>query len=632
MEESQPSSTKPKKPVKFGLFNNSQPTTFSTYTSVKLPYSTSSTTIPGQSNAKPLTSSVPTLYPTNKSFLPHVSSTQSYLNAKQPTQPQIQLHQSKFPTHQQSTSSSLMPQTSTSSSEMTINHHLQVQNNNSSSSLSYQNGLLKQTSKVMTPSSTTSTTSLALPLDPMKLLEKKIDQQHSETSSQSIPPISSMQPSSWPPSLQSVLENAFHASTTQKERLYIGKFVAKVAEQARKDGTLWIRDWSSLTIPPMSTTLPAITRKRKSLEREVPPPSESTALPISHHHHHHNGTMINSFNRSYLDDDDDDDEFKQKNSQQEQREQQAVLVQKSGVVDREMQIKKKARFFEHQREQAVLNSKKIVGTSTALEKKYLRLTSEADASTVRPEPILKKSFQLVQEKYRDTKDYAYCSEQLKSIRQDLVVQLIQNSFSLQVYEYAARLSLKHGDMAEYLQCNTQLQELYHREDISRVNLPEFTCYRILYMIFMDENLNLMRLLKELTVEQKKHKYLQFALDFYGYFTLMDYYRIFLTVMVEPRLLIQQQQQQQQQQSGNGVVVPSPPLMVPYLFAMFKDKYRLLALKAYVKAYRPMEISLTYIQKMLRFSRAEEFHKFLDHNKVLYHIKSDIIDCKNTTFD
>lgn len=611
--------------MKFGLFNSSQPTTFSNYSSVKLPYSTSSSTIPGLSNVMPMANSVPTLYPSNNSLLPLFSSTQSSLNTRPLIQPQNQLYQSRFPTQQLSVPTNFLPQTSTtSSSEMVMNHHPQFQKNNSSSSLDYQNGLLKQTSKVIIPSIPTSTTSLTLAVDPMKLLEKNIDQQHSDSSSQSI---SSMQPSSWPPSLQSVLENAFIASTTQKQRVYIGKFIAKVAEQARKDGSLWTRDWSSLTIPPMSTTLPAITRKRKSLEREVPPPSESMAFPISRHH---NGTIINNSNTPHIG---DNDNFKQKNSQQQQRELLSSSVH-SGVVNRETEIRKKARFFEHQREQAVLNSKKIVGTSTALEKKYLRLTSEADASTVRPEPILKKSFQLVQEKYRDTKDYAYCSEQLKSIRQDLVVQLIQNSFSLQVYEYAARLSLKHGDMAEYLQCNTQLQELYHREDISKVNLPEFTCYRILYMIFMEENLNLMRLLKELTIEQKQHKYLQFALDIYGHFTLMDYYRIFLTLMVEPRQLIQQQrqQQQQQQQSGNVVTIPSAPLMVPYLFAMFKDKYRLLALKAYIKAYRPMEISLTYMQKMLRFSRVEEFHKFLDHNKVLYHIKSDVIDCKNTTFD
>jgi SAC3 family protein LENG8/THP3 len=74
-----------------------------------------------------------------------------------------------------------------------------------------------------------------------------------------------------------------------------------------------------------------------------------------------------------------------------------------------------------------LESFKIVGTCQKLEKDYLRLTAPPLPSAVRPESVLRKSIQMLKLKWeKDEVDYVYMCSQLKSIRQDLTVQHIQN--------------------------------------------------------------------------------------------------------------------------------------------------------------------------------------------------------------
>lgn len=106
--------------------------------------------------------------------------------------------------------------------------------------------------------------------------------------------------------------------------------------------------------------------------------------------------------------------------------------------------------------------KPFIGTCQTLEKSYFRLTSvgfflfdfenllillllllkAANPSIVRPLAILEQAFEFVMNKYKLNNDWSYISSQLKSIRQDLMVQTIRNDFTVLVYEENARLALE----------------------------------------------------------------------------------------------------------------------------------------------------------------------------------------------
>lgn len=107
-----------------------------------------------------------------------------------------------------------------------------------------------------------------------------------------------------------------------------------------------------------------------------------------------------------------------------------------------LEIPKKLKKIE-EKDKNVGQEKTIVGLNQNLEKKYLRIVGETDPLIIRPENVLKESFFFVIEKFQENKDYQYVIDQLKSIRQDLTVQRIQNNFSVLVYENNARISLRN---------------------------------------------------------------------------------------------------------------------------------------------------------------------------------------------
>lgn len=134
--------------------------------------------------------------------------------------------------------------------------------------------------------------------------------------------------------------------------------------------------------------------------------------------------------------------------------------------------------------------KKIVGTCTTLEKPYTRSSVIIDLSTIRPERILHKSFALAVRKHNSGEaDYYETNSQLLSIRQDMVLQGIRNSFTVSVYEFHGRLAILNKDLSGFNQCQGKLSTLYTTlpEDGENAlyNMPEFLAYRVLYCILLD---------------------------------------------------------------------------------------------------------------------------------------------------
>ncbi|WCJ19445.1 SAC3/GANP/Nin1/mts3/eIF-3 p25 family [Euphorbia peplus] len=149
----------------------------------------------------------------------------------------------------------------------------------------------------------------------------------------------------------------------------------------------------------------------------------------------------------------------------------------------------------------------VKGTCQEIEKRYLRLTSAPDPSTVRPEEVLEKALVMVQ---NSQKNYLYKCDQLKSIRQDLTVQRIVNQLTVKVYETHARLAMEVGDLAEFNQCQSQLKTLY-AEGIQG-NSMEFAAYNLLCVILHSNNTrDLVSSMSRLTEEAKKDKAVKHAL-------------------------------------------------------------------------------------------------------------------------
>lgn len=102
----------------------------------------------------------------------------------------------------------------------------------------------------------------------------------------------------------------------------------------------------------------------------------------------------------------------------------------------------------------------LVGENPQLEKAYVRLTGEPRREDVRPLKVLIKSLAHIKATYAQNEDFEWANEQLKSVRQDLVVQgLLQNRFARDVYETHARILLENGDLDEFQQCQSMIRSL-----------------------------------------------------------------------------------------------------------------------------------------------------------------------------
>lgn len=233
----------------------------------------------------------------------------------------------------------------------------------------------------------------------------------------------------------------------------------------------------------------------------------------------------------------------------------------------------------------------IRGTSTNIEKRYLRLTSEPDPATIRPLPILRQTLEYLKRKWRAEHNYAYICDQFKSLRQDLTVQRIKNEFTVNVYEIHARMALEASDLGEYNQCQSMLLMLYEH------NLPghpdEFLAYRILYMLHTKNRSELGRTIGHLSKVEKETAPVKHALAVQNALATGNYHRFFK-------------------------LYEAAPNMGAYLMDHFVTRERMFALTMMSKAY--MTLPLTHIQTELAFESIEEAHKFMEDHDIANYTK------------
>ncbi|XP_026415385.1 SAC3 family protein A-like isoform X1 [Papaver somniferum] len=217
----------------------------------------------------------------------------------------------------------------------------------------------------------------------------------------------------------------------------------------------------------------------------------------------------------------------------------------------------------------------VKGTCQEIEKRYLRLTSAPDPTTVRPENVLEKALLMVQ---NSQKNYLYKCDQLKSIRQDLTVQRIINVLTVKVYETHARLALEAGDLPEFNQCQSQLQTLYS-EGIKGCQM-EFSAYSLLCVILhSNNNRDLVASMARLPKEAKKHEAVKHALAVRTAVTSGNYVLFFRLYKAAPNL--------------------STCLMDLYV-----EKMRFEAVKCMSKSYRPT-VPVSFVAQVLGFTSSSQ---------------------------
>ena len=224
----------------------------------------------------------------------------------------------------------------------------------------------------------------------------------------------------------------------------------------------------------------------------------------------------------------------------------------------------------------------VVGTSTKLEKPYLRLTSAPDPKTVRPLSTLRQTLELLKQKWRAEGNYAYICDQLKSVRQDLTVQRIKNDFTVKVYEIHARIALEKGDLGEYNQCQSQLRTLY------ALGLPgcsmEFLAYRILYLLHTRNQREVNHLMSELTPEAKAEPAVAHALAVRAAMSAGNFHRLF-------------------------ALYHDAPNMNAYIMDHFVERERVRALLVVARAFRP-SCPLAFLARELGMDSATELDALL----------------------
>mmetsp|Transcript_22383 Transcript_22383/g.62057 ORF Transcript_22383/g.62057 Transcript_22383/m.62057 type:complete len:806 (-) Transcript_22383:370-2787(-) len=298
----------------------------------------------------------------------------------------------------------------------------------------------------------------------------------------------------WPPSLRNYVERAFIRCKTPQNRKQIEVLLKQFINQAETQGELWSRNWETAPLPQLGNSQVEVQKAVQAARAKalaVAAQEKSGAVgkrkwgpkPVA---------------KSDSSSDDDDPVAAQKRFRRAQRfgaghADGAVPTPAKGKQNMRKRLQhipmysggagivSKAHISVGPGEEIDWSEYTIQGTCQSLEKSYFRLTCAPDPSTVRPQPVLRKALDRLLRLLKEKKEnFFYAQDQFKAMRQDCTVQHIRNAFTAEVYEAHARAALDYGEMGDYIQCQTKLNELY-AEGIPG-SKDEFTAYYLLHLV------------------------------------------------------------------------------------------------------------------------------------------------------
>lgn len=418
----------------------------------------------------------------------------------------------------------------------------------------------------------------------------------------------------WPPALRELASRAFGACT-DVNRAAVSTELKALIFQAVQEGSLHTRDWSRVRLASLEGGDGAVAPKKRSAESGM---NSMGHKDNNNNNNNNNGSSSNTtitrtqqakMPRTRFDVREDPvrREMRQRRFEQEQvafeREQQADMdsaIATTSLAGRlgapssstasplahhiRTPMSSYANDTGAEPDPNVIDwdAHTVVGTSTKLEKPYLRLTSAPDPKTVRPLTTLRKTFEFLTRKWDTERNYAYICDQFKSMRQDLTVQRIKNEFTVQVYETHARIALEMGDLGEYNQCQSQLRSLYSY-DLPGSHL-EFLAYRILYLLHTRQQRDVNTLMSELDSAAKTAPAVAHALEVRAAMRCGNYHRFF-------------------------ALYHDAPNMNAYIMDHFVDRERVQALLILARALRP-SCTLQFLASELGWAHVKDAHLFL----------------------
>lgn len=279
----------------------------------------------------------------------------------------------------------------------------------------------------------------------------------------------------------------------------------------------------------------------------------------------------------------------------------------------------------------------IIGKNQNLEKKYLRLTSQPNPETVRPLNILKKTLQLLFDKYFEGAKYSYLCDQCKSLRQDLTVQNIKKDFSIVAYEFHSKLAIENEDWGEFNQCQSQLKLLYDIKELAKPNYFEFLSYRILYYILTNNYNEIFEL--ELSLISKGYDYssnefLNYSLQIFKSIYNSDYYILSETVtkIFFTESIPEEDGTKSNHNNIHLLIDDKDALLLKhdkfYFFKKFikviMDRENIQTLSIICKGYR--QISVKYLCGILCMKDEVEIGEFFKENKLDNFVIQDTFNC------